>query len=136
LAVSELFANNTPDDLPQAVNRLGLTRENDGRWKTKDRLGRKFTAKGLHIFVGQQGRLIVSPRKARPDGGTSVSHVDLACGQEVEFAGEVVFGGRSGRSGILRYWSDKTGHYHDGSRSMDSNVVKELPPELFVRYEP
>jgi len=134
-AVSELFANNTPGDLPQAVNKLELVRENDGRWKTRDRLGGKFTAKGLHIFVVQHGRLIVSPRKIRPAGGSSVSHVDLACGQGLEFAGEVVFGGQSGLKGILKYWNDKTGHYHDHSRSMDPNVVPFLPPDCFVRYE-
>ena len=105
----------------------------DGRQRTA---GGKFTAKGLHIFVVQQGRLIVSPRKNRAPGEPSVSHVDLASGEEVEFAGEIRFGGRSSSRGVLQYWNDKTGHYHDSSRSMDPNVVKRLPPECFVRYEP
>ncbi|MFI5454990.1 MAG: hypothetical protein ACHRXM_06020 [Isosphaerales bacterium] len=131
--MSELFANNIPKDLPQAVNKLELIRENDGRWKTKDRLGGKFTAKGLHIFVVQQGRLVLSPRKSLT-GGRPVSHVDLAHGKEVEFAGEIVFG-QGNRKGILEYWNDKTGHYHDGNRSMNPDVVRILPPDRFVRYE-
>ena len=134
MPVPELFANNEPGDLPCSVNKLSLVRV-DGRWKTQSAGGTRFTAKGLHIFIVQHGQLVIARRIIGPDRSVVLTHADLADGNDVEFAGEVLFGGRSQQRGIVKLWNDKTGHYHDPSRKMDPMVVPTLPQDRFWRYE-
>ena len=133
LVVAELFANRLPIDPWEPARRFDLIFEN-GRWKTMSRSGKKFTARGLYIFVVQRERLIISRRITpigRPD---PISHVDLAWGDEVEFAGEARFGAGTTSRGILKYWNDKTGHYHWPDRKMNPEVVRVLPLDCFRPY--
>jgi hypothetical protein len=132
--VPELFANNEPSGFPCLVNKFSLVCI-DGRWKTQDGGGTTFTAKGLHIFVVQAGRLIVARRSVRPNQSVVATHEDIADGNAVEFAGEIMFGGRSRQRGFVKFWNDKTGHYHDPNRKMNPMVVPTLPQDRFVRYE-
>jgi hypothetical protein len=125
----ELYANRM-DDVACPVQTFSLVLRDD-RWRTRDSKGREFTAKGRHIFVVYQGRLIVTRRKHNPNSGTTVSHIDLIDGRQVEFAGEILFGGHSFQRGILKEWTNQTGHYHDPERPMDPRLVPQLPLELF-----
>ena len=64
----EVFANNSPEDKPEPAKKFKLVFEND-RWKTVNQsASKKFTAKGLHIFVVQMGQLVIA-RRSIPCGG-------------------------------------------------------------------
>jgi hypothetical protein len=60
-------------------------------------------------------------------GGRPIGHVDLAMGKDVDYAGRLYFSGRANR-GILRKWTNESGHYRPTSELM-SNAG--LPNELF-----
>jgi len=133
--VPELFANKFPDDVWHKVRELSLICES-GRWKTQNKgASQQFTAKGSYPFVVCQGVLILTSNKIRSSGGGAVSHIDLAHGRDVEFAGEIRFGSGQTTKGMLRYWNDKTGHYYDPIRKMDPRVVTMLPLDCFEKYE-
>jgi hypothetical protein len=88
----------------------------------------------MPIFVVQQEQLIIS-RRITPHSYTDpVSHVDLASGREGAFAGVVIFGSGTSSRGILKYWNDKTDHYHSLDRKMNPEVVRILPLDCFRPY--
>lgn len=129
-----LYHNRHPEDshLPVVCCRLRFI---GGRWRTISPTGCRRTAKGIHNFVVQEGVLLVQRPVQRPGMPTPAGHVDLARGEPVEFAGEILFGGRSGRRGVLIYWNDRTGHYHEHGEPMDPRVVPLLPIRLFRAFD-
>jgi hypothetical protein len=133
VVVAELFANRLLNDPWEPARRFSLILEN-GRWRTVSVSGSKFTARGLYIFVVQREQLIISRRITPVGQPDPISHIDLAWGGEVEFAGEVRFGTGTTSRGILKYWNDKSGHYHSPDRKMNPEVVRILPLACFRPY--
>jgi hypothetical protein len=127
-----LFENNFPNHPVRPVIKYQLLSRN-GRWKTVSPSGRIFTARGRHVFVVQNGLLIVSKEKYPPGFEDSIGHIDLAGGRPIEFGGEIVFGSSRARRGILVSWNDQTGHYCDSHRAMNPDVVPLLPADKFIR---
>ncbi|HWE39215.1 MAG TPA: hypothetical protein VG406_21880 [Isosphaeraceae bacterium] len=128
---SELYANKM-DDVAVSTERFSLVCV-DGRWKTENARGVRFTAKGIYIFVVQYDRLFIAKRRAHRVTKEPINHIDLAHGKMVQFAGEARFGSRR-RRGMLRIWNDRTGHFYDPKRPMNPGVVPILPRDLFERY--
>jgi hypothetical protein len=129
-----VYENKNPGDPTIPATRYTLE-HGDGRWKTVSPYGKKFTAKGRHIFVVLDGSLFISRRTIPPGMRRAIGHHDLAQGGPVEFAGEVKFGGRSNQRGIVFYWNDLTGHYHDDRFPMNPEIVPQLPQKLFQPYK-
>jgi filamentous hemagglutinin len=121
---------NRGDDKYVPVPKFSIMHDGN-RWKTVSSNNSKFTARGLHIFVVQNGEIVISKRRVIRDTGLTVNHIDLACGGNVEFAGEVRFSER----GILKHWNDKSGHYHNSSLPMKPDSVGSFPVDRFRPYK-
>lgn len=108
-----------------------------GRWRTKSLAGvTTRTARGRYIFVVQESRLILAKDCKALGMARKVGHIDPADGRGIQFGGEIKFGGSESGRGILRWWNDRTGHYHAPGCPMDPLAVPFLPQVAFVRYEP
>ena len=84
------------------------------------------TASGVYNFVTQEKIVFICKNSTRV-GGRPISHIDLAMGKEVDYAGQLYFSGRANR-GILRKWTNESGHYRPSSEFMKNAC---LPEELF-----
>jgi Domain of unknown function (DUF4157) len=79
--------------------------EREGVWY-ENPPGRPLSrASGNYDFVVQDGR-IFAVKSAGPFG-----HTEAAKGGRVEFAGQIEFGGPTGRRGIITRWTNASGHY-------------------------
>ncbi len=56
-----------------------------------------------------------------------ISHIDLALGKEVNYAGRIYFSGRNNR-GFLRKWTNESGHYRPTPEFIEN---ASLPIEFF-----
>ena len=86
--------------------------EEDGRWFTRNASRTVVrSASGRYDFVTIEGEVYVERHGRRSTSfSRAVSHIDLARGRPVEYAGEVFFSGRHER-GTLRKWNNASGHY-------------------------
>ena len=106
----------------------------DGKWRTFSPSGNRRTAKGTHLFVVQNAKLIVGKVRYLVDKGEQVGHIDLAEGGPIEFGGEIRFKSSRNGKGSLLYWNNRTGHYHDPCRPMDPKCVPTLPLSHYKPY--
>ena len=91
---------------------------------------------GLHVFIVQPDFEVILSRPLKI-GWTdrSVGHIDLAQGKPIIFGGEIKFSGAYRGRGAIRWWNDRTGHYHDLNRPMDPGVITQLPLDLFRPFD-
>lgn len=128
-----VHVNQYPGDWAIPALKLDLIVK-DGRWKTVSPSGVVRTARGHHLFIVQQGRLIVAKGITPLGMPRPIGHIDLAPGDPIEFGGEIRFGASYSARGRLQWWNDRTGHYHDPLRPMDPAIVPMLPRDDFVRF--
>jgi len=95
-----LFHNLYPNDPLQPVTRFELVYQQN-KWYTVNFTGTLRTASGKYNFVTLAGKIYLHRYG---------SHVDIARGYPVQYAGEVQFSGRTNR-GHLRWWNNQSGHY-------------------------
>jgi hypothetical protein len=119
------FANLFPEELPRIIQRSQLVFR-EGKWREVRYKHEERTASGVYNFVTLEGKVFVCRASARV-GGRPIGHVDLAMGKDVDYAGRLYFSGRAKR-GILRKWTNESGHYRPTPEFM-SNA--DLPEELF-----
>ncbi|MFN6562823.1 MAG: hypothetical protein RMY28_023950 [Nostoc sp. ChiSLP01] len=119
------FANLFPEDLPRIIQRSQLVLR-DGKWREVRYKRSERTASGVYNFVTLEEKVFICRASARV-GGRLINHVDLAMGRDVDYAGRLYFSGRAKR-GILRKWTNESGHYRPTPELM-SNAG--LPEELF-----
>lgn len=112
-AEPKLFPNLYPNDAPKSVGSFRLELR-EGKWVTVSSSGDVFSAKGRYIFVTQGGEITVGRQGAAFGSKPIPGHIDIAGGAPVEYAGEVQFGG-TGSRGILRSWTNASGHYQPGA---------------------
>jgi len=93
------FPNLFPDDPFRIVQRSKLIYD-EKKWREILQNGEKRTASGVYIFVAIEGNIFVR-RTSIQMGNTLISHIDLALGKDVDYAGTLYFSARSNR-GILR----------------------------------
>lgn len=107
--------------------------EEDGRWFTRNASGTCVrTATGRYDFVTVRGMIYVERHGRRSHSfSRAVGHIDLARGLLVDYAGEVRFSGRRNR-GILRLWSNASGHYQP---SPEDHSKACLPTGEFERFD-
>ena len=119
------FPNLFPEDLPRIIQRSQLVLR-EGKWREVRYKRSERTASGVYNFVTLEGQMFICRASARV-GGRAIGHVDLAMGKDVDYAGRLYFSGRTKR-GILRKWTNESGHYRPTPELM-SNAG--LPEELF-----
>jgi hypothetical protein len=119
------FPNLFPEDSPRLIQRSRLVNY-DGKWKEVMPNQKERTASGVYNFVTQEGVILIRRASARV-GNSLIGHIDLAMSKEVEYAGRLYFSGRTNR-GILRKWTNESGHYRPSPRFMSR---AGLPEELF-----
>lgn len=120
------FPNLFPDDSFRIVQRSKLIYD-EKKWREVfHRTGERRTASGVYIFVTIEGDIFVR-RASTQIGNTLISHIDLALGKDVDYAGTLYFSARSNR-GILRKWTSESGHYRP---SLERKSCAGLPEELF-----
>jgi hypothetical protein len=120
------FPNLFPDDPFRIVQRSKLIYD-EKKWReVLQRTGERRTASGVYIFVTIEGDIFVR-RASTQIGNTLISHIDLALGKDVDYAGTLYFSARSNR-GILRKWTNESGHYRP---SLERKSCAGLPEELF-----
>ncbi|MHC5916870.1 MAG: hypothetical protein ACYTXE_39185 [Nostoc sp.] len=119
------FANLFPEDSPRIIQRSQLVLR-DGKWREVRYKRSERTASGVYNFVTLDGKVFIF-RASATLGGRPIGHIDLAMGRDVDYAGRLYFSGRAKR-GILRKWTNESGHYRP-KRELMSNAG--LPEELF-----
>lgn len=119
------FSNLFPEDLPRIIQRAQLVLKS-GKWREVRYKGEERTASGIYNFVTVEAQVFICRASVRI-GGRPIGHVDLAMGKDVDYAGRLYFSGRTKR-GILRKWTNESGHYRATPEFM-SNAG--LPEELF-----
>ncbi|MGF1974856.1 MAG: hypothetical protein RMY30_004565 [Nostoc sp. CmiSLP01] len=111
--------------MPRIIQRSQLVLR-DGKWREVRYKRSERTASGVYNFVTLEEKVFICRASARV-GGRLINHVDLAMGRDVDYAGRLYFSGRAKR-GILRKWTNESGHYRPTPELM-SNAG--LPEELF-----
>jgi hypothetical protein len=125
------FHNLFPEDSPRIIQRSRLVFKSE-KWREVTEKGEERTASGVYNFiVDLQGIIFIRKVSAGiPGYPEPISHVDLAMGRDVKYAGQIYFSGRNNR-GILRRWNNGSGHYRPHA---DFMVNSGLPGELFESY--
>ena len=82
------------------------------------------TASGVYNFVVIEGIVFIRRASAKVKG-TLIGHIDLAMGKKVDYAGRLYFSGRTNR-GILRKWTNESGHYRPSSRAKNSFGLPDM----------
>ena len=116
------FPNLFPDDSPKIIQRSKLELR-DGKWREIMPNLESRTASGVYNFVTQES-IIFTRRASAKVGGSLIGHIDLAMGKEVDYAGRLYFSGRTNR-GILRKWTNESGHYRPSPESRSSADLPE-----------
>lgn len=101
---------NIPRDKPDLRFRrpVRLVHEN-GKWREVRPNGKRWTARGQYAFVVQGGHIWAV--KGRNIAGVTPGHTEAARGGRVEYAGNIRFGNGANSRGVLRSWSNASGHY-------------------------
>jgi hypothetical protein len=130
-----LYHNRFPGEEYLGVSGWRLI-QRDARWKVCHGSLQR-TARGLYLFVvlprSDSPILLVHKAKQSTLRGRPVGHLDLAHGGPILFGGQIAFGSSYNARGLLRWWDDRTGHYHDASSPMDPRNVPLLPQSRFRR---
>lgn len=122
------YHNLIPQDIWEPKPRFRLRRVG-GRWKTIDANGSTRTARGLFLYVVQGGELLVAKSINTLWTGLRIGHIDLARGDDVEYAGEIRFRSGYNSRGTLVVWNNQSGHYLP--RAEDCPIVPHLPQSHF-----
>ena len=125
------YLNNNAQDVASVTRRAGLQLEQrGGKWVTvtTNSRGQEVvrSATGRYDFVTVNGQT----RVLRPGDAVS-THTALAGNGPVDYAGQIVFSGRSNR-GQIRYWDNGSGHFTPGSADaanagLPMNLFRPLP---------
>lgn len=116
------FPNLFAEDSPKIIQRSKLELR-DGKWREIMPNLESRTASGVYNFVTQEA-IIFTRRASAKVGGSLIGHIDLAMGKEVDYAGRLYFSGRTNR-GILRKWTNESGHYRPSPESRSSAGLPE-----------
>ena len=119
------FSNLFPNDPPIIIQRSLLVLK-EGKWRELAYGHQERSASGVYNFVRIDERVFIRKASARV-AGRAIGHIDLAMGKEVDYAGRLYFSERTNR-GILRKWTNESGHYRPPPEFM-SNA--RLPEKLF-----
>jgi hypothetical protein len=125
---------NLPEDMPNpAVRRIVLEQEGDVWYEVRSK-SERWRATGTYAFVIQAGKVwAVKPRDAQ---GANVGHTEAAAGGRVEYAGLVTFGSAKNQRGIIRDWTNASGHYLPVREFMDVAVKAGFPDDArFKAFE-
>ncbi len=122
------FPNLFPKDIVIPIQRSRLIIR-DGKWREITYNGQDRTASGVYNFVTTiEGIVLIRKASAKVGfGGRRISHIDLALGREVNYAGRISFSGRNNR-GFLRKWTNESGHYRPTPEFIGN---ASLPIEFF-----
>ena len=123
----EKFHNLFPEDSPIMIQRAKLILK-QGKWREVTAKGEERTASGVYNFIVTLEKIVFIRKASARDADRLIGHVDLAMGKDVNYAGRLYFSGRTNR-GILRKWTNESGHYRPGAESMSNADL--LPQELF-----
>lgn len=119
------FPNLYPEELPNYVRRNQLFF--DGmKWRYKTPQGKVLTPNGEYNFVVQEGKIYIARQKF-----SWGSHIDIARGNKVDFAGQIRFGHNKNNRGQIKYWNNASGHYKPLA---DLAGNAGLPLDLFRQY--
>jgi hypothetical protein len=122
---AEYFTNLYPEDVPNYIRRNELLFDGN-KWRYKTSRKKLFTPNGEYNFVVQGGQIYI----ARQKFGLG-SHIDIARGNNVDFAGQIRFGHNKNNKGQIKYWNNASGHYKP---SANLAVNAGLPLNLFIPY--
>lgn len=120
------FENLYPEDVPNYVPCHELFY--DGRkWRYKTSYGAVRTPNGQYNFVVQAGKIYIGRQQFNGIGG----HIDIARGQNVDFAGQIRFGHNSRNRGQIKNWNNASGHYKPSANFVNNTG---LPLNRFIPY--
>jgi hypothetical protein len=117
------FANLFPEDYPKPVKR-SMLEIRDGKWVEVRKGDEVRSASGTYNFTTIDGKIYAGKLRG---GRERVGHIDISRGENVDYAGTASFSGRYNR-GILRSWSNESGHYKPAS---EFSSQAGFPEELF-----
>jgi hypothetical protein len=121
---------NIPGDAPEpGARRFELVQEG-GRWYTQGPKGQRFPARGTYAFAVQGGRIWVVKTSAVI--GRNVGHTEAAKGGRAGFVGLVTFENKPGRRGVMREWTNASGHYRPVAAFAEA---AGLPMEKFRQFK-
>ncbi|MEI1375005.1 hypothetical protein PQG02_21500 [Nostoc sp. UHCC 0926] len=121
------FPNLFPKDSPRIIQRSRLVLK-QGKWREVRYKRQERTASGVYNFIVTLEGIVFIRRASARVADRAIGHIDLAKGEDVKYAGRLYFSGRTNR-GILRKWTNESGHYRPGAESMSNADL--LPQELF-----
>ncbi len=88
----------------------------------------------IPIFVVRlDSKLVLSRPVALNWQPRRVGHIDLADGEPIIFAGEIMFGGSYSGRGVLRWWNDRTGHLLAAADTLDLETYSYLARKIVER---
>ncbi|PHJ54829.1 hypothetical protein VF14_34510 [Nostoc linckia z18] len=119
------FPNLYPEDIPNYIRRNQLFFDGN-KWRYQTLHKKIFTPNGEYNFVVQGGQIYIARQKFALG-----SHIDIARGNNVDFAGQIRFGHNKNNKGQIKYWNNLSGHYKP-SANFASNAG--LPLYLFRAY--
>lgn len=118
---------------------LGVTRfrlvEENGVWYEL-RPGGKWRAKGTYDVVMQNGK-VWAVKGSNAFGGVNPGHTEAAAGGRVEFAGTISFGSGKTTSGVVKEWTNASGHYKPVPQTAVNPEVQPavpVPTDIATRY--
>jgi hypothetical protein len=122
---AEYFANLYPEDIPSYIRRNELFFDGK-KWRYKTPHKKVFTPNDEYNFVVQRGQIYIARQKF-----SFGSHIDIARGNNVAFAGQIRFGHNKNNKGQIKYWNNASGHYKPSANSAGN---AGLPLNLFIPY--
>ena len=125
------YSNLFPNDLWRPKPRFRLARVGD-RWNTVATNGSARTARGLFLYVVQGGDLWAAKFIDTVIPEIAFGHIDLARGDEVDYAGEIRFRSGYNHRGSLMAWDNRSGHFLP--KPEDRWVVPLLPQSFFEAH--
>jgi hypothetical protein len=124
---------NLPQELPDPTATRIVLRQVDGVWMEIRPNGKSYRATGTYAFVIQRGKIwAVKPSGAM---GANRGHTEAAAGGRVEYAGLVSFGSSQNQRGVVRDWSNASGHYLPVREFKDVAIAAGLPEDRFKAFE-
>ena len=125
------YSNLYPNDLWRPKPRFRLARAGD-RWKTVATNGSARTARGLFLYIVEADEIWVVKYINTVIPNLGVGHIDLARGDEVDYAGEIRFRSGYNQRGMIIAWNNRSGHYFP--KPEDRWVVPLLPQSSFEAH--
>ncbi len=129
------FYNVFGEDPPYEVQPSMLGYRN-GKFVEITPKGAVRSAQGKYIFIVQNNQIFIKRASFNmSQAGRDVSHIDLARGESVQYAGEIQFAGTTAR-GVMRSWSNRSGHYLPAATKAYRAGRAGLPLNKFVPERP